>query len=232
MADAVGSEPQHSQPRPEHAHRGARRLRQRSLQTSWCTRWPSSWASTTRVWPSASESVEYPFSPRAYRRRRCGRSGPSPATMAFAAEVFSPINSSRSSRTATPAWAAVWVRASASGPGSSGRLRRKIGSSTTGQAAASTSPNPTASEPRRQRPAVRPLPLAGEQAERRQRADHVGHRHAFEPVAKPPRRGLPRQPVAAGQPVARPSRTAATGAAAPPPAPPGIPTRRELPAAA
>src|SRR4249920_503585 len=70
--------------------------------------------------------------------------GPSPATMAFAAAVFSPILSRRSSRTFTPAARAVAHIASASSPSAIRSLFRKSGRSRTGKSAASRPPNATA----------------------------------------------------------------------------------------
>ena len=88
--------------------------------------------------------------------------GPRPATIAFAAVVFSPIRRRRMSRTCTFARRAVSHSVSARSPDAIGSLRRKIGSSSTGQRAARTALNATIATQAgsgHQSPAARWMPI-------------------------------------------------------------------------
>ncbi len=77
--------------------------------------------------PSSASSPSAMVSPT-YTRRV----GPRPATIAFAAEVFSPMCSSRISLTGTPLSRTVAHSSSAIGPSDSGSLFMNSGSSSTG----------------------------------------------------------------------------------------------------
>ena len=123
--------------------------------------------------------------------------GPSPATIALAAAVFSPIFSSRSSRTCTWARRAVSQSSSASRPEASCSLRRKSGRSSTGQSAARSALNATTASHTgsgHQPPATRWMPST---AGTRGNPQHEADARTLGAVGRPPRRRLAGQAVSA-----------------------------------
>ena len=129
--------------------------------------------------------------------------GPSPATIAFAAAVFSPILSRRSSRTFTPAAFAVAHIASASVA-----LGHLLALQEERQEQDREERREQAAErhrggPRRERPQVARGALDEDEPAGDGDAEHGADGEPLGPVGEPPARRLAREAVAAREPVAR-----------------------------